>query len=261
MILTIFLTVFYSKFSGRSVNFSSLKFLIQTVAQNTTLSIQIISSFLRHLVKDWKIFIFSVLLVTCVPCSWPLEIWLASPMIRWTSTICKRAEHTSLFSFHFWGEGVGTPMNKAINIFSSIPLEAECKPQYAFIWKGVQYLQLTRGRRSALVFIIDWQKTYWNRQSLATLPVCIRIHPVGQGNKRTVWRNKSFQKLVWPIKKQGQRTCAKDPVTGNKMAVGMYTSKQICSESSSCSRALVPVQTGPGERCEVNTGARKYGLK
>lgn len=124
MILTIFLTVFYSKFSGRSVNFSSLKFLIQTVAQNTTLSIQIISSFLRHLVKDWKIFIFSVLLVTCVPCSWPLEIWLASPMIRWTSTICKWAEHTSLFSFHFWGEGVGTPMNKVINTFF---------PQ--FLWK------------------------------------------------------------------------------------------------------------------------------
>ena len=43
------------------------------------------------------------------------------------------------------------------NVFFSIPLAAECRPQFAFTWRGVQYTwnRLPRGGNTAPPFAMD----------------------------------------------------------------------------------------------------------
>lgn len=111
------------------------------------------------------------------------------------------------------------------HIFSSIPLEAEQRPQHASIWKGVQYLQLTKGRRLALLFIRDWHKLYWNRTKPLNTSGMFITSSCESTQQRNCLKKQILQNLVLSKKKQSQRTCRKHPVSVNKMAVGMYLSK------------------------------------
>ncbi|XP_009637348.1 cilia- and flagella-associated protein 44-like [Egretta garzetta] len=54
------------------------------------------------------------------------------------------------------------------NAFFSIPLAAECRPQFAFTWRGVQYAwnQLPRGWKHSPTICHDRSRLHWNRVKL-----------------------------------------------------------------------------------------------